>query len=297
MKIKRIEPFGSLVHFTKDCSTFRLTKDETREYLNFDRDEFPDELSAPEIVHLELTSRCNKNCEYCYVEEKEELTTEQWKEAIDDIRSNGVFQFTFGGGEPFLREDLFELAQWVRKIKQRNLAITTNGTLIEDDKRLEYFDQINFSYHGSTEAIEEPIKIAKKYSKVGVNFILRKDTIMALPKVAQLAKKHDTELLIMSYKPVNNDWEQVLSPITVKSIAEKVSNYGVRVAVDMMTCNRCTGSEAFVTIDSDGSVYPCSFVRRSMGNILNNDFKQIWKQRDKPNCPYLTNKNVGSAYE
>lgn len=51
MKIKRIEPWGSIVHFTENCTTFRLNRKETREILNY-QGKWPKDLTAPEIVHL-----------------------------------------------------------------------------------------------------------------------------------------------------------------------------------------------------------------------------------------------------
>ena len=65
-----------------------------------------------EVAHLEVAARCQLACSYCYARDRPatELSTSQWKAIISDLASYGVFQITFGGGEPTLREDLKERA-------------------------------------------------------------------------------------------------------------------------------------------------------------------------------------------
>ncbi len=56
-----------------------MNRYEARQILGYEG-EFPKDLTAPEVVHLEVSDRCTKDCEYCYVDmEGNELTTEQWK--------------------------------------------------------------------------------------------------------------------------------------------------------------------------------------------------------------------------
>ena len=51
--------------------------------------------------------------------------------------------------------------------------------------------------------------------------------------------------------------------------------------------NYCLQKRRFCDISSDGTVYPCSFIREPMGNILKENFKDIWKKRgDQIECPY-----------
>ena len=56
----------------------------------------------------------------------QELTTDELKLILEDLASHGVFQVTFGGGEPTLRDDLKELALHTRRLGF-NLCMTTNG--------------------------------------------------------------------------------------------------------------------------------------------------------------------------
>jgi len=80
-----------------------------------------------------MTSRCNLRCIHCHAFGGEvtydELTTEEGKALIDQIAALGIRTLVFTGGEPLLRNDLFELIAYARS-KRLNIHIATNGTLI-----------------------------------------------------------------------------------------------------------------------------------------------------------------------
>jgi radical SAM protein with 4Fe4S-binding SPASM domain len=87
----------------------------------------------------EVTSRCNLSCEHCHArageeETANELTTEDGKRlVIDRLAEVPDFRsLVFSGGEPLVREDLFEL---VAHSKRRGFSpiIATNATLITPD--------------------------------------------------------------------------------------------------------------------------------------------------------------------
>ena len=72
---------------------------------------------------------CNQKCVHCYaagqtLSDEPELPTEAWKEILDRCRSAGIPQVTFTGGEPTMREDLFELVSYARWFISR---LNTNG--------------------------------------------------------------------------------------------------------------------------------------------------------------------------
>ena len=283
----RIEPYGALVYIPEIPATVRLNQDETRRLLKY-AGGFPLDLTAPEVAHLEISNRCNMNCPECYVKDKsgKELTTGQWKRIIEDLARNGVLQCTFGGGEPFVREDIFELASCVNEFGM-NLAVTTNGTLLKDDERLSSFKQINFSDHGNLEELKPKMEMAQKHTKIGINFVARKSTCGELKQVADYCRSRDIELLLHSYKPVNGDREEAVEPADVMCLGLRLARTGVRVAVDGMTCGRCFAARRFVDIDSMGNVFPCSFIRQPIGNALEEPFARIWQRRKTPDeCPY-----------
>lgn len=285
---------GATVWDTKNHITIRLNKKETEDKLKIKT--FPKD-SSPDVVHLEISDTCNLNCSYCYVKGKtgKELRTNQWKFIIRQLASAGIFQVTFGGGEPTLRKDLIQLAQYVKDVGL-NLCMTTNGLLIPKFKpeELQLFDQINVSFHNSNAWTKERfIKaldwLQKCGVKRGINFTLSKQYESKVDYIGVEAKIYDAELLFLTYKSVNGDLENVIEPEKVMKTAKQIGkDYGVKVAVDGMTCGKCEAHSKFCDVDSLGNVLPCSFIRKPLGNLIKKSFKEIWSKRgEKPDCPYL----------
>lgn len=90
------------------------------------------------VVFWNLTDRCNLACTHCYSRSEPqsptggELTTAEALAFIDDLASAGVPLVIFTGGEPLVRPDIWELADYCRK-KEIKTALSTNGTLITAD--------------------------------------------------------------------------------------------------------------------------------------------------------------------
>ena len=112
--------------------------------LQFSKDKKP-------VVVWNMGRRCNLKCVHCYaqskdIEYKNELTTQQGKDLIDDLAQFGAPVILFSGGEPLMRPDLPELAQYARS-KGMRAVISTNGTLI-DKKMAKVLKEIGLSYVG-----------------------------------------------------------------------------------------------------------------------------------------------------
>lgn len=286
VKIKNT-PKGLVAYDSKSYITARLTKAESRK---LGVKAFPKD-TPPEVVHLEISDRCNLNCPYCYVKDKsdKELNCFQWQKIIRDLAISGVFQVTFGGGEPTIREDLSELAYFV-KLQGLTLCMTSNGQLIQKVPKivLQLFDQINISWHRQS-GFENALFYLKAIGvRRGVNYCLSKDYLKDLEIVKTIAKRQEAEILFLTYKPVIEDISNQLLPKNVLEIAKKAHSEGLGVAVDGMTCQTCLAAKRFCDIDSLGNVMVCSFIRQPIGNLMTENFKEIWSRRNKKvSCPYL----------
>ena len=64
-------------------------------------------------VELAITYKCNASCDKCYsrflVKNKEELSVQQINQIWKQCSSLGAFHINLTGGEPLLREDIFEI--------------------------------------------------------------------------------------------------------------------------------------------------------------------------------------------
>lgn len=89
-------------------------------------------------ISWNVTKRCNLFCKHCYRESspdeiiKDELTTEEGKSLLDQIRKAGLEIIVFSGGEPLMRPDIIELVQYAKSIGMTPL-MGSNGTLVTDD--------------------------------------------------------------------------------------------------------------------------------------------------------------------
>lgn len=91
------------------------------------------EIPRPVVV-WNCTRQCNLNCLHCYASaikqrSTEEMDTSAGKSFIKSLAEFGVPVILFSGGEPLLREDFFDLADYARHQDLR-VALSTNGTLI-----------------------------------------------------------------------------------------------------------------------------------------------------------------------
>lgn len=85
----------------------------------------------------EMTRNCNMNCAHCCCGDKKNLTDQMLspQKAVDvahQIVEMGVKRVTLTGGEPFLREDWYEIAN-ILSDGGVTVDLITNGTLICDE--------------------------------------------------------------------------------------------------------------------------------------------------------------------
>lgn len=120
--------------------------------LQFSKDKKP-------VVVWNITRRCNLKCIHCYAHAKDqtfknELSTEQGKVLLDDLAQFGSPVILFSGGEPTIRKDLPELAEYAVS-KGMRAVISTNGTLISKEMA-HILKEIGLSYVGiSIDGVEE----------------------------------------------------------------------------------------------------------------------------------------------
>ena len=93
-------------------------------------------MRMPRSVDLNITTRCNLRCSYCYHfgsagEVESDLPTEEWVRFIEELGRAAVMDVCLGGGEPFLREDIAQIIAAVVSHRMR-FSILSNGTLITD---------------------------------------------------------------------------------------------------------------------------------------------------------------------
>lgn len=102
---------------------------------------------------IEVTSRCNASCEYCYIDTSiaADLSREQACFILDKLSAAGVLMITFTGGEPFLHRDFLDILRYTIKKDFWKISILTNGSCMEEchirfiTENARYFSSVQFS--------------------------------------------------------------------------------------------------------------------------------------------------------
>ena len=114
-----------------------------------------------------ITSRCNKNCKYCFKFNKKDLSLEENKKILENLAEHKVTRIAWTGGEPYLYENLKEL---LKISKQHNILnfVNTNATLLNEEnlkENIEYVDRLIISLDFINDELNEEFGIGKDYFK------------------------------------------------------------------------------------------------------------------------------------
>lgn len=163
------------------------------------------------VVVWNCTKTCNLSCKHCYSNSDSkkyngELTTNQAKKMIDGLAKFNVPVLLISGGEPLIREDIFEIIKYTGKYNIRS-TISTNGTLIDKNIAKELkahnvgyvgisIDGIGEShdeFRGSKGSFERAINGIRNClevgQKVGLRFTISKDNYNQMDDVFYLIKE------------------------------------------------------------------------------------------------------------
>jgi 12,18-didecarboxysiroheme deacetylase len=167
------------------------------------------------VVVWNMTRRCNLKCIHCYsasadIDYPDELTTEEGKKLIDDLAAFGAPVILFSGGEPLMRSDLLELAQYATD-KGMRAVISTNGTLITKEiaarlkkiglsyvgVSLDGLQKTHDRFRGSKGAFERAIEGIRNCReagiKVGLRFTVNKHNVADVPDMFDLLRSEKIE--------------------------------------------------------------------------------------------------------
>lgn len=100
-----------------------------------------------ESVYISLTHKCNLRCIHCSVnagiEESDILDTDEIKNVIHKLENSKVKTIIFTGGEPLVRNDIFDILKYARRSFSGKIVLMTNGTLINKDNVKELTTNLN----------------------------------------------------------------------------------------------------------------------------------------------------------
>lgn len=174
----------------------------------------------PYHVVWEVTTRCNLDCIHCFASSVDsaqaELTTSEGKRLLEQIAEvEDIRMIVITGGEPLLRNDIFELVEYAGKLGF-HIVFSTNGTLLTPDtaKDLAKLGVANFSIsldgytrechesiRGKSGCFQSAIDGIKAAARTGVclqvNFTTMRQNLAELPGLIDLAEELKTDIIMV----------------------------------------------------------------------------------------------------
>lgn len=151
---------------------------------------------------IEITLRCNFRCIHCgsYAGKlrKDELSKQEIFKVIDDLKTIGCRQITLMGGELFLREDWYEIAQYVNS-NAFDLVLISNGWFLTDPKRVKKIAELNpytvvLSLDGG-ESVHDKIRgVPSSFKHVMESIVLLQEARIPLGVITTINKLNVNEL-------------------------------------------------------------------------------------------------------
>ena len=124
----------------------------------------------PKWIAWETTRRCNLKCVHCRssselnIADHPDFSLDEAKEIIDNITSYASPVLVLSGGEPLLRADIFDIAQYGTD-KGLRMCLATNGTLVTEDTCIKIKEtgirMVSLSLDGATAATHDDFRNQK----------------------------------------------------------------------------------------------------------------------------------------
>ncbi|MEJ2679142.1 MAG: radical SAM protein [Gemmatimonadota bacterium] len=163
-------------------------------HLNFDE--------APFLVIWETTQACDLACKHCRAEAQPnrnpgELTTEEAKKLLDDVRRFGRIIFVFSGGDALKRPDIVELTEYGANLGLR-MAITPATTPLATREMLQQLKdagmaRLAVSLDGSNPSIHDEFRQVQGSFDHGLRILKTAQEIGLSTQVNTVIRKHNLE--------------------------------------------------------------------------------------------------------
>lgn len=279
-------------------------------------------LDAPICLTWELTYACNLQCVHCLSSsgqrDERELSTDEAKKILDDLRDLQVFYINIGGGEPMVRRDFFELLEY-SVANGIGVKFSTNGAFIDEEKArrlaaMDYLD-IQISLDGVDAATNDAVRgegsydmairamenlKAANFGQFKISVVVTRHNVSQLDQFKALADHYGAQLRITRLRPAGrgaDTWHE-LHPTNTQQ--REIYNWLLKHGENVLTgdsffhlnalgeslpgLNMCGAGRVVCLIDPIGDVYACPFVIHDefkAGNVRDEGgFAKVWKQSD-----------------
>ena len=261
---------------------------------------------SPFVLCMQLTTECNINCRHCSADANSEnniFPYDKLISIIDTAQKIGVKRLVFGGGEPLLYEQLFNVCEYALEQGFR-VSFVTNGTLVSEmidrfSKMLEYKHsfEVGVSLDGHTPEIHgyfrpaetfypavEAINLLKnKGFNVSVSCVVSKGNIKTIPELLRYLLPFNLYgIRFLPFAPLGRGRdciEEMFSPDELYGLIKEQQNwrkvFGKNISIhfpweflslppEKRQPSPCEAGYLRLWINSKGDIFPCSHMESSM---------------------------------
>jgi radical SAM protein with 4Fe4S-binding SPASM domain len=163
---------------------------------------------------LELTTRCNLDCIFCYnvwkpqnKDTHKDLSLSELKSIIETIeQSTSIQGITLAGGEPLLNKEIVGMAEYLHS-KNIKTSVTTNGILLVDETVKQLVQCGIDRFEISMPSINDPM-----YRK-----LCRSDSLIQVRAAILNARKYDIKLCVSNVLTKLN-YEEVYDTVELSAV-------------------------------------------------------------------------------
>lgn len=258
-------------------------------------------------VTLCLTNRCNLKCIHCSQEagtriSNEEMSFNQVCNIIDILENLSVKTIVLTGGEIFVRDDIYDILQYLHKKFSGKVSIMTNGTLINNKDTVKIIKktctQVDISLDGHNKESVKKIRGEGVYDKVLYGIKLLKEekvekitlsTVEAkgidVSAFYDLCNKLEVKPIVRKLDPLGRAIENFDKlDIEKKYMNDETQNELDEIRRNINAKSFCTAGEDKIYISENGDVYPCPILKSEeykIGNILSSAFMDYFNEKSK----------------
>ncbi|MGD2098199.1 MAG: radical SAM protein [Desulfobacterales bacterium] len=272
--------------------------------------------AGPYMAELDVTYRCNCRCQMCQRWQdprSNELRADEYEALAAGLHEMGSHQISIAGGEPLMREDVFDI---IESFSGRGMSVNicTNGLLLEkfheqictsnaalvtvslDGASADSHDTIRGA-PGSYQQIEEGIRQLLSHARLSRPIVRVRMTIsnQNVNEMRAFYQKWDGVVDDVLFQPVHHcndayytgmdegslhlDPDLIADQIDATPLAN--DGYLTRLIDSLRACGSyphqpCFAAVLMARIDPWGKVYPCLEQHVSVGSIRETDFQTIW---------------------
>lgn len=260
---------------------------------------------VPETVSFEITRKCKCQCAHCVISGGEgELDTSTVKKVIDEALDMGAFIITFTEGDPMLREDIFELIEYVdkeraivnmytpgtemtpkaaKKLKEAGLYNLLISIYSTDPKKHDEVRRLDGAFEKATSAIKMGLEAGLLVTMCTHVSPKNIDNIPEMYEMASSLGVHEFSLWESIPKKPE---DLIISDLQRKYILDfyqriNSTKGGPRIFANTYFEGRmlgCMAGQRWIHLCVEGSVKPCPYIPFSYGNVREESLKTIWKR-------------------